>query len=279
MSLILEALKKSEQQRRLGEAPTLGSPMLAVRGKRSLLPLIGILVAIAIATYWWLRPAPTTAPTAAPIAAAPVASSDTTTQAPPMNRVKPTPAHTAPTRSAEAKREPAKPMASGMEAVAPPLPIAPPINDRPGSVTQLPPPPVATAATAAAPPAAHQPAATPASSERSKAAALPPATAPATPTAVAANAATATPPGAPAAAVPHLPSVWELPYATRKDLPDLTLTMHVYAPDPHERFVVIKGERHVEGDDLGDGVILREISADGMVLDYKGTRFVYPRGP
>ncbi len=64
----------------------------------------------------------------------------------------------------------------------------------------------------------------------------------------------------------------------RKDLPDLTLTMHMYAVDPHERFVVIKGERHVEGDDLGDGVILHEIRADGIVLDYKGTRFVYPRG-
>ena len=53
--------------------------------------------------------------------------------------------------------------------------------------------------------------------------------------------------------------------------------MHMYATDPHQRFVVIKGERHVEGDDLGGGVILQEIRADGMVLDYKGTRFVYPR--
>ena len=34
MSLILEALKKSEQQRRLGEAPTLGTPVVATRRKR-----------------------------------------------------------------------------------------------------------------------------------------------------------------------------------------------------------------------------------------------------
>ena len=60
-------------------------------------------------------------------------------------------------------------------------------------------------------------------------------------------------------------------------LPDLTLTMYVYAPDPHQRFVVIKGDRHVEGDDLGDGVTLREIRADGMLLEFKGKRFLYPR--
>ena len=71
--------------------------------------------------------------------------------------------------------------------------------------------------------------------------------------------------------------MWDLPYATRKALPDLSLTMHVYTPDPKQRFVVIKGDRHVEGDDLGDGVTLKEIRADGMVLDYKGTRFLYPR--
>jgi general secretion pathway protein B len=78
-------------------------------------------------------------------------------------------------------------------------------------------------------------------------------------------------------AAPTLPSVWELPYGTRKELPDLQLTMHVYSSVPAERFVVIEGARHVEGDDLGNGVVLHEISTDGMVLDFKGQRFLYPR--
>jgi general secretion pathway protein B len=68
-----------------------------------------------------------------------------------------------------------------------------------------------------------------------------------------------------------------MPYAVRKDLPALALTMHVYSSVPAERFVVVEGERHVEGDDLGDGVTLREIRGDGIVLDFKGQRFVYPR--
>ena len=72
--------------------------------------------------------------------------------------------------------------------------------------------------------------------------------------------------------------VWELPYATRKDLPAIELTMHVYSSDPDDRFVVIKGERHMEGDELADGLVLDEIRRDGMVLDYKGKKFLYPRG-
>lgn len=271
MSLILEALKKSEQQRRLGEALTLGSPALAVRRGRSLLPLFGTLIVIAIGAGWWLlRPAQTAAPATAPVQTAATPSADTT--ATPMNRIKPAPAHAVPARPAEAKREPAKPMARGLEAVAPPLPITPPLNDRPGSVTQLPlpPPAIPAAAPSVASTTTHKPAA---------AAPAPPAAAPAAnPPAASAPTAVVAQHPTPTAAAPRLPSVWDLPYATRKDLPDLTLTMHVYAPDPHERFVVIKGERHIEGDDLGSGVILREIRADGMVLDFKGTRFVYPRG-
>lgn len=268
MSLILEALKKSEQQRRLGEAPTLGSPVLAVRSGRSLLPLFAILIAIAIGTAWWLlRPASTAAPSTVPTPAG--AGNVGDAAAPPMNRIKPIASRPAPTRPAQAKSESAKLTPGGLGAIAPPLPIAPPMNDRPGSVTQLPLPP---AAAGVAPAATRIATPSPA----------PAAPRPATPAASAASAPVAAvaahPAPAAANSAPRLPLVWDLPYATRKDLPDLTLTMHVYAPDPHERFVVIKGERHVEGDDLGSGVILHEISPDGMVLDFKGTRFMYPRG-
>ena len=71
--------------------------------------------------------------------------------------------------------------------------------------------------------------------------------------------------------------MWELPYAVRRDLPPIALTMHVWASDPAGRFVVIDGERHVEGDELENGVIVREIRADGLLLEFQGHRFTYPR--
>ena len=43
MSLILEALRKSERERRLGSAPSIGSPVMSVRRRRNWLPLLVVL--------------------------------------------------------------------------------------------------------------------------------------------------------------------------------------------------------------------------------------------
>src|SRR3954468_12962756 len=80
MSLILEALKKSEQQRRLREAPNLSSPVVATRRRRGVLPVLVILIVAAAAVAWYLsRRAPTPPPAAPPPiaangAAAPISS-------------------------------------------------------------------------------------------------------------------------------------------------------------------------------------------------------------
>lgn len=293
MSLILEALKKSEQQRRLGEAPTLGSPALASRRRRSVLPLLAALILIAGGVGWWLlrTPAPPsanapmaqTSPAGKPVSA-PVATQTPTPTAPEHRSVAneniarsaaPTPANQLPI----AKPDVAS--ASDRGSVTPKR-MTLPLGDRPGSVTQLPLAPP----TPAGPRVAAEP------SRKSVVApvapvapvtSITPAAKPELPATSAAPAVAAAPPATAVAAPkkeraePALPSVWELPYATRKDLPDLTLTMHVYSDDPQQRFVVIKGERHVEGDDVGGGLILREVRPDGIVLELKGQRFVYPR--
>lgn len=51
MSLILEALKKSEAKRRLGEAPDLGTPFTAPRRRSVVLPVAIVLIAAAL--VWW----------------------------------------------------------------------------------------------------------------------------------------------------------------------------------------------------------------------------------
>ncbi|MEO6690477.1 MAG: general secretion pathway protein GspB [Dokdonella sp.] len=292
MSLILEALKKSEQQRRLGEAPTLGSPALASRRRRSALPLLVALVALALGAGWWLL---------RPTSSTPLAQTDASVNVAPGSIAPKAPAAAAPTPRADARNlkpmlakenlgaldsssAPGQLVASKLDntandrASAATKRLTMPLGDRPGSVAQLPPalPMVAgPMATPAPPKPTSAPAAAPVN-------ATPKPELPVAVTAPAAANATAPPPTATPVpkkerVEPALPSVWELPYATRKDLPELALTMHVYADDPHKRFVVIKGDRHVEGDDIGGGVILHEIRPDGLVLDVKGKRFTYPR--
>ena len=83
--------------------------------------------------------------------------------------------------------------------------------------------------------------------------------------------------GTAAPATAALPTIWELPFSTRKDIPALDLSMHVYSSNPKERFVVIKGERHTEGDEIAADLTLREIRQDGVVLEFKGQKFFFPR--
>ncbi|HEV7491460.1 MAG TPA: general secretion pathway protein GspB [Rhodanobacteraceae bacterium] len=298
MSLILEALKKSEQQRRLGETPTLASPVVATRRRRSFLPVLAILVIAASATAWWLLrpthapspsaqpPSPVAAPGTKPAAAAnPAPSSPVAAQGQKpvvaANPAPPAPAMVTDRRTqdraklaAEGARrnglrtEEEKRLAGiGTNARATPPPAAPATAK--GAAPAVP--------TTPAPPVAQKPA------DSAAAPASPPAPAP-----VEGHAVAVAPPasGATDVAAPTpktdktadaVPSIWDLPFATRKDLPAIDLSMHVYSADPKQRFVVIKGERRVEGDEVGSDLILREIRQDGLVLDYKGQRFFFPR--
>jgi general secretion pathway protein B len=81
-------------------------------------------------------------------------------------------------------------------------------------------------------------------------------------------------PGAPKLDVP---AYYDLPFATRKALPQLSMSMHVYTADPKQRFVILDGARMVEGDTTTDRVTLREIRPDGVILEFQGQRFFLPR--
>ena len=85
MSYILEALKKSQAERQLGELPSIHAPQVQLHGGAAAsgaqrgpvwLALAGILVAVAAALLWWQpwqapAPAPSPVPAAALAAAAP----------------------------------------------------------------------------------------------------------------------------------------------------------------------------------------------------------------
>jgi general secretion pathway protein B len=72
----------------------------------------------------------------------------------------------------------------------------------------------------------------------------------------------------------RVPSVDDLPPQMASGLPRLNLDLHVWNKDPAQRWVVINGQRVREGQDLREGPHLVEVTSDGVVLDYQGTRFL-----
>jgi general secretion pathway protein B len=378
MSLIHEALKKAEQQRRLGEPPNLGTPFARAPQRRSLLPYLAVAIVGVLGAGWYLsrpgtpddttaatpgtgKPAatgearnagpgpvasapPADAPPGAPVSAAdqrrPTMGPDavpnpnvvsTLATAPRLNNQAPSPANPPTVQEvAERESEPrppgANPLAPGeaaplaLGAPSPETPLndpeglaakqaakerqfaagAPPTAGEPGrspffKERAAAPPPKPTGAakapTASAPPPPgfvppDQKAPPPAPPKPPVADAAPPKP----PTAEAAPPPNAIPPpaatpGAPVASAPpaapaleQLPVYWQLPYNVRKELPELKMSMHVYSAAPAQRFVVLNGNRQVEGDELAGDVRIAEIRSDGVVLTYHGQRFLVPRG-
>ena len=69
-------------------------------------------------------------------------------------------------------------------------------------------------------------------------------------------------------------SYWELPQSVRDGLPELHITVLVYAERPEDRFVLVGGQRMGEGHDVGGGLVLEEIRRDGAVFSYRKYRFL-----
>lgn len=65
---------------------------------------------------------------------------------------------------------------------------------------------------------------------------------------------------------------WDLPQAQRSEFPDLDLTVHFYADQPANRFVLINGERYTEGQLVEPGTRLSEIRQRGAVVEFGSYR-------
>ena len=60
-------------------------------------------------------------------------------------------------------------------------------------------------------------------------------------------------------------------------LPELHLDIHVHSANPAERFVFVNMRKYVEGQALKEGPTVERITADGVVLNQHGLRFLLPR--
>jgi general secretion pathway protein B len=71
-----------------------------------------------------------------------------------------------------------------------------------------------------------------------------------------------------------LPSISEVKLS---GVPEMHIDVHVYAAKAADRFVYINRNRYQEGQTLAEGPVLERIRRDGVILDYRGMRFLLPR--
>ncbi|XOV87337.1 MAG: general secretion pathway protein GspB [Pseudomonadota bacterium] len=75
-------------------------------------------------------------------------------------------------------------------------------------------------------------------------------------------------PAPPPAAERDVTRIAELPPSIQRQIPDLTFSSHIYSDEPTFRMVNINGRSLREGDMIADGIKLVEISEEGVIMSY-----------
>jgi len=73
------------------------------------------------------------------------------------------------------------------------------------------------------------------------------------------------------------PTLQEVRVRGTINLPDLHLDIHVFSPDPDDRFVFVNMTKLREGSTLAEGPVVAEITPGGVLLRYQGQLFLLPR--
>lgn len=279
MSLILEALRKSEAERRRGSAPDLArelppptAPVPTVRRTWWLAGGAGLVLALALLAWAWRpaaeAPARVGVASAAPGAAAPSAVRDSGPTSTDVGRTGDSGASDAPPWPAVARIAPATMPPADATRDADAAAMGAGDAGEPGGAGE--PPPSSSRALAddgAAATASDAP-------SRNRRHPL-------------ADAAGEGRPGSPVAAVvpdlrgvPDARDVPELRLSAlsadaRARLPPLKLTMHLWNDEPAARFVILDGQRLGVGDRVGGGTV-DAIDADGVVISLDGQRVRLP---
>ncbi|WP_313171739.1 general secretion pathway protein GspB [Massilia oculi] len=235
MSYILEALKKAQAERQLGNAPTIhapppmyAAPDRARGGHRRPLMIglgLGLGVLVAAAALLWVRhggeqpvrlaaapvtvPTPVSAPAPAP---APVPTAAAVPPAAPAPAPAPAPREAAPVA--------AKPAPAKVAAPAPPVRVA----EAPVSATP--------AASEPAPVAAAQP-----------------------------------------AGEDNLRTLQQLPEAVRREIPQVSFGGYIYSPTPGESLLLVDKMLRREGEEVAPGLVLERLMPKAAVMNYRGTRY------
>jgi general secretion pathway protein B len=67
---------------------------------------------------------------------------------------------------------------------------------------------------------------------------------------------------------------WELPDSVRAEVPEIKFSVLVYSTNPSDRFVLVNGQRLAEGDTAQPGLVVKEIRRDGVVFSFRLYQFL-----
>jgi general secretion pathway protein B len=265
MSLILEALKKAEQERNAGQAPAmqqvLTRPMPAARQRqqreqRHLLLVVGTCIAITLAALvfalWPRHTTPTeTAAVTQTASSPPVVAA----AAQPVSEAAPSPTFRVdPERLRSFDTQPGNGAAGGNATdseAAEASTLDDLAEDRPSSPRPTPVPATRRAAenrNVIVPSPPDEPDAGSATPNQ------PVDAAPAASSAAAAR------------------PLQDMPVSFRAELPKLMVDVHVYDDNPLKRFAIVNGKKYREGDTLVEGPRIAAITANGVVIEHKGSQ-------
>ncbi|MEY4685859.1 MAG: hypothetical protein RLZ25_2318 [Pseudomonadota bacterium] len=74
-----------------------------------------------------------------------------------------------------------------------------------------------------------------------------------------------------------LPMINDMPEAFRSRIPSFRITMFAFSENPQDRFIIVNMKKLVAGDVLPGGVLLIEIRAENLVGELDGQKFLIPR--
>lgn len=253
MSYILEALRKAERERNLGQAPRMEDVAQAAAAntppsQRNMLMWIavaGLLVLLVIAALLstlLLGGDPEPSPRAAAAVVTPVAPAPAVAKPIPPERTGPGQPRSADPLEAEALPVEDSESLATLDDLLPPEPAPPPM---PAPTPRVPDPPIAALASPEALAPNRQGTRVQSLKLQSPA-----------------DFGSAT-------------DLRQMPSTYRQQFPALSVDVHVYDPDPGRRFLLINGHRYNEGGTLADGPRIVEIVPGGMILDYRGERVYY----
>jgi len=74
----------------------------------------------------------------------------------------------------------------------------------------------------------------------------------------------------------EIPFLTDTAEAFQKSVPDLVIDVHVFSKTPSKRFILVNLEKYQEDDHIAKGLLLEEITEDGLVLSYQNKKFKWP---